>query len=1174
MSFSFVHLRVHSEYSLVDGLVKVKPLIKSVAEAGMPAVAVTDQNNMCSLVKFYRTAMGAGVKPISGVDLWVLGGEDDSQLTRLTLLSMNQRGYRNLTELISRGYTEGQRNGLVTLQREWIAEASEGVIALSGAKEGEIGLALLSNSPQLADELLDYWMGVFPGRFYLELQRTSRVNDEEHLHAAVALGIRKGCPVVATNDVRFIRREDFEAHETRVCIGEGRVLGDPRRARQYSEEQYLKTPAEMAELFADIPEALENSVEIAKRCNIDVQLGKHFLPDFPIPDGLTIEEFFKKVSFEGLEERLKVVLPPDTADYEAKRQVYVDRLNFELDIINQMGFPGYFLIVMDFIKWAKGNGVPVGPGRGSGAGSLVAYCLLITDLDPLAYDLLFERFLNPERVSMPDFDVDFCMEGRDRVIEYVADMYGRNAVSQIITFGTMAAKAVVRDVARVQGKSYGLADKLSKMIPFEVGMTLAKAFEQEEILRDFLAGDEEAQEIWDMALKLEGITRNVGKHAGGVVIAPTKLTDFSPLYCDEAGGGLVTQFDKDDVEAAGLVKFDFLGLRTLTIIKWAMETINREQTKQGLEPVNIDFIPLDDAPTYHMLQKAETTAVFQLESRGMKELIKKLKPDCLEDMIALVALFRPGPLQSGMVDDFINRKHGREEVSYPHPNYQYAGLEPVLKPTYGIILYQEQVMQIAQVMARYTLGEADMLRRAMGKKKPEEMAKQRGGFIDGCASNNIDADLAGNIFDLVEKFAGYGFNKSHSAAYGLVSYQTAWLKAHYPAPFMAAVLSADMHNTDKVVTLIEECRSMKLRIQPPNVNVSEYKFTVDEAGDVVYGLGAIKGVGEGPVETIVQTRAQGEPFVDLFDFCAKVDHKRINKRVMEALIRSGAVDTLGPFYDTDEAVYLKQVDRNRAALMAAMEEAMASAEQTAKSADSGHDDLFGDLLGPSTARDVYEPYRKAREWTFKERLRGEKDTLGLYLTGHPIDEYEREIRRFARQRILDLKPSRESQTIAGLVFDLRVMKSKRGDKVGFVTLDDRSARIEVSLFAEAYQSAQALLQKDALLVVEGEVAQDDFSGGLRMRAKRVMSLEEARTSLLDSVRVRLDTERHGEAALSKMAGLLQQYRGGCAVTVELQRPDAAALLRLGEQWKVEPADDLVQSLRDQLGKDSVSLHYR
>ncbi|HCA23158.1 MAG TPA: DNA polymerase III subunit alpha, partial [Pseudomonas sp.] len=639
MSPSFIHLRVHSEYSLVDGLVKVKSLIKAVGEAGMPAVAITDQNNMCSLVKFYKTATGAGIKPISGVDLWLTDAEDDSVLTRISLLAMDPKGYRNLTELVSRGFTEGQRNGLVTVRREWVAEASEGVIALSAAKEGEVGLALLSSSPERADELLAYWMGVFPGRFYLELQRTSRVNDEEHVHAAVALAARSGCPVVATNDVRFLKRSDFEAHETRVCIGEGRALDDPRRVRQYSEEQYLKTSEEMAELFSDIPEALENSVEIAKRCNIEVQLGTYFLPDFPIPDGLTIEEFFKKVSFEGLEERLKVILPPDTPDYDAKRQVYIDRLNFELDIINQMGFPGYFLIVMDFIKWAKGNGVPVGPGRGSGAGSLVAYSLLITDLDPLAYDLLFERFLNPERISMPDFDVDFCMEGRDRVIDYVADAYGRNAVSQIITFGTMAAKAVVRDVARVQGKSYGLADKLSKMIPFEVGMTLTKAFEQEEMLRDFLANDEEGQEIWDMALKLEGITRNVGKHAGGVVIAPTKLTDFAPLYCDESGGGLVTQFDKDDVEAAGLVKFDFLGLRTLTIIKWAMETIHRKQREEGAtdeELVNIDLIPLDDAPTYSMLQKAETTAVFQLESRGMKELIKKLKPDCLEDMIALV----------------------------------------------------------------------------------------------------------------------------------------------------------------------------------------------------------------------------------------------------------------------------------------------------------------------------------------------------------------------------------------------------------------------------------------------------------------------------------------------------------------------------------------------------------
>lgn len=681
MTASFVHLRLHSEYSLVDGLVRVKPLVKAVAGAGMPAVAITDQSNMCSLVKFYKTAMGGGIKPICGADIWLDSPVEDGPLSRMTLLVMNAKGYRNLTELVSRGWSEGQSNGLVIIQRDWVKEAAEGLIALSGAKEGEIGMALLSGDQVGAEALLAEWQAVFPDRFYLELQRTARVNDEEHVHAAVALADRCGAPLVATNDVRFIKPDDFEAHETRVCIGEGRVLDDPRRPRNFSDQQYLKSPAEMAELFADIPEALENTVEIAKRCNIEVQLGKHFLPDFPTPNGMSIDDYLRHASFEGLEERLAVLLPKDTTpDYEEKRQAYIDRLEFELGTIIQMGFPGYFLIVADFIQWAKNNGVPVGPGRGSGAGSLVAYVLKITDLDPLAYDLLFERFLNPERVSMPDFDVDFCMDGRDRVIDYVADKYGRNAVSQIITFGSMAAKAVVRDVARVQGKSYGLADRLSKMIPFEVGMTLEAAYNQEEVLRDFLKTDEEAQEIWDMALKLEGITRGTGKHAGGVVIAPTKLTDFSPIACDEEGAGLVTQFDKDDVEAAGLVKFDFLGLRTLTIIKWAMEMINREQEKQGLPLVDIDRIPLDDKKTYDMLQKAETTAVFQLESRGMKELIKKLKPDCLEDMIALVALFRPGPLQSGMVDDFINRKHGRAELSYPHPDYQYAGPSPCSSP--------------------------------------------------------------------------------------------------------------------------------------------------------------------------------------------------------------------------------------------------------------------------------------------------------------------------------------------------------------------------------------------------------------------------------------------------------------------------------------------------------------
>ncbi|HHX04828.1 MAG TPA: DNA polymerase III subunit alpha [Pseudomonas sp.] len=1172
MSASFVHLRVHSEFSVVDGLVRIKPLIKAVSDAGMPAVAVTDQSNMSSLVKFYTAAQKGGVKPICGADIWLASAEEDGPLTRMTLLVMTPQGYRNLTELVSLGFTDGQHNGLAILQRDWVKQAATGLIALSGAKDGEIGLALLAGDTAKAAALLSEWQAVFGDRFYLELQRTQRQNDEEHVHAAVALAAETGVAVVATNDVRFLQQDDFAAHETRVCIGEGRTLDDPRRPRIYSDQQYLKTPAEMAELFADIPEALRNSVEIAKRCNIEVQLGTHFLPDFPVPEGMTIDEYLRHVSFEGLEERLSVTLPKDTPDYAAKRKVYDDRLNFELDIIIQMGFPGYFLIVMDFIHWAKNNGVPVGPGRGSGAGSLVAYVLHITNLDPLLYDLLFERFLNPERVSMPDFDVDFCMDGRDRVIDYVANTYGRAAVSQIITFGTMAAKAVVRDVARVQGKAYGLADRLSKMIPFEVGMTLGKAVEAEEALRDFLAVDEEAAEIWAMALKLEGITRGTGKHAGGVVIAPTKLTDFSPISCDEEGAGLVTQFDKDDVEAAGLVKFDFLGLRTLTIIKWALENINRDRAKLDEPPLDIDFIPLDDKPTYQMLQRAETTAVFQLESRGMKELIKKLKPDCLEDLIALVALFRPGPLQSGMVDDFINRKHGRAELAYPHSDYQYEGLKPVLAPTYGIILYQEQVMQIAQVMAGYSLGQADMLRRAMGKKQPEEMAKQRGGFVDGCTANGIDPHLSGNIFDLVEKFAGYGFNKSHSAAYGLVSYQTAWLKQHYPPQFMAAVLSADMDNTDKVVILVEECRSMKLRIMAPDVNQSEYKFTVNSEGHVVYGLGAIKGVGEGPVEAIVAARGE-RPFTDLFDFCARMDLKRINKRTLDALVRSGALDRMGPYFSDQLDEYQAGIDRNRAVLLAAMEEAIQTADQAARNRESGHMDLFGEMFAEEEV-DLYAQYRNARELTLKERLKGEKETLGLYLTGHPIDEYEGEVRRFARQRIIDLRPARDTQTVAGLIVNLRVMRNKKGDKMGFITLDDRSARIEASLFAEAFNQAQALLQTDALVIVEGEVSHDDFSGGLRLRAKRVMGLEEARTSLAQSLRMNVSVTDLSRDSLTRLKALLLQYKGACPLTVQYTGASATALLEFSEQWKIEPTDDLIQALRDLFGKDNVFLHYR
>src|SRR5690554_3557282 len=1159
MSPSFVHLRVHTEYSLVDGLVRIKPFVKAVAEKGMPAVAVTDQSNMCSLVKFYRAAMGAGIKPISGVDLWVQGEDEDSPVSRLTLLAMDNVGYRNITELVSRGYTEGQRNGLVTVHRDWVAEASAGVIALSGAKEGEIGQALLSSDPAQADRLANYWMQVFPGRFYLELQRTSRVNDEQYLHAAVALAGRLGCPVVATNDVRFLKREDYEAHETRVCIGEGRALGDPRRVRLYSEEQYLKSPEEMAELFSDIPEALENSVEIARRCNIDVQLGTYYLPEFPIPDGLTMDEYFRKVSLEGLEERLKVILPPGSENYEERRQVYLDRLKFELDIIIQMGFPGYSLIVMDFIKWAKNNGVPVGPGRGSGAGSLVAYALLITDLDPLEYDLLFERFLNPERVSMPDFDVDFCMEGRDRVIEYTAQKYGREAVSQIITFGTMAAKAVVRDVARVQGKSYGLADKLSKLIPFEVGMTLSKAIEQEPQLKEFLAQDEEAQEIWEMALKLEGVCRNAGKHAGGVVIAPTKITDFSPLYCDDEGGSLVTQFDKGDVEEAGLVKFDFLGLRTLTIIKWALHMINPRRQKRGEPELDIATIPLDDKLSFELLKKAETTAVFQLESRGMKDLIRRLQPDSLEDMIALVALFRPGPLQSGMVDDFIDRKHGRQPLSYPHPDYQFEGLKPVLEPTYGVILYQEQVMQIAQVMAGYTLGGADMLRRAMGKKKPEEMAKQKAIFLDGCANNGIDKTLAENIFDLVEKFAGYGFNKSHSAAYALVSYQTLWMKAHYPAEFMAAVLTADMQNTDKVVTLVEECRNMKLDLLVPDVSRSEYTFTVNDEGQIIYGLGAIKGLGEGPIDSIVAAAKEGGPFQDIFDFSRRVDLKKVNKRAMEALIRAGAMDKLGA---------------SRAQLMASIDKAVQQAGQQSRNDAVGMVDMFGDMLEGGEDGDPYEDVANVREWPEKQRLKGEKDTLGIYLTGHPFDEYEREVRRFVRSSISDLKPNKSPQRVAGLVVAQRTMKTRTGSTMCFITLDDRSARIEATLFSEAFFENRELLQSDQVIVVEGQVSHDDYSGQMKMRVSSVMDVATARQQFSRGIRLALHAEQLQNGLLDKLDDTLRPFRNdGSPVWIEYSSAEARTRIELGESWRVQPDDNLLFELKHLVGDQSVELVY-
>lgn len=1165
MSATFVHLRLHSEYSLVDGLVKLKPLAKKMAEMTMPAVALTDFNNFFGLVKFYKAMQSVGVKPIAGADVLIADNESESAPTQLVLLVLDQIGYQNLTKLISKAYSEGQRQGLPIINRAWLSQYSEGLIALSGGRMGAVGVALISGRTAEAENLLQEMMGLFPDRFYLELQRTGRADEEDYLHAAVELAEKTGCPVVATNDVRFIEAEEFEAHEARVCIYEGRTLDDPRRERRYSASQYLRTAEEMVELFADIPEALENSVEIAKRCNLNLNFGDYYLPDYPIPEGMTINEFLIELSKQGLEERLSTLYNTSSEEFAKCRSTYDQRLKFELDIIIQMGFSGYFLIVMDFIRWAKNNQIPVGPGRGSGAGSLVAYALKITDLDPIEYDLLFERFLNPDRVSMPDFDIDFCMDGRDRVIAYVAEQYGRDAVSQIVTFGTMAAKAVVRDVARVQGKSYGLADKLSKMIPFEVGMTLNKAREQEETLEQFLTQDDEAAEIWGMALQLEGVARNCGKHAGGVVIAPTVITDYSPIYCDDSGSTTVTQFDKNDVEEVGLIKFDFLGLRTLTIIDWAVQMINHHRQQEDQAPLDIDHLPLDDEQTYQLMQRAETTAVFQLESRGMKELIKKLGPDRFEDIVALVALFRPGPLQSGMVDDFINRKKGRAEVSYPHAQYQHQCLKPALEPTYGIILYQEQVMQIAQVMGGYTLGEADLLRRAMGKKKAEEMAKQRESFVQGAVERGHSQSLASNIFDLMEKFAGYGFNKSHSAAYALVAYQTAWLKTHYPAQFMAATMSSDMDKTDKVVTFIDECRAMNLQLLPPDVNRGKFHFSVGQDGAIIYGLGAIKGLGEGPVESIITAREQGDAFTDIFDFCERVDGRKVNKRALEALIRSGALDQIGPAGD---------IGYSRAVMLACMDEAIKAAEQQANNISSGMTDLFAGTTAEVSGGDHYLSYSDTTALTTKQRLSGEKDTLGLFLTGHPIDEYQAELREMLPNRIVDLRPGKEKVAVYGMIVAMRVMKNKRGENFAFLTLDDKSGRIEISVWAEKFNAYRELLVKDALLVIQGEVSEDDFTGGLKLVSESIQSIYEARCSQLKQLKISLAKSQVNGECMAYLHAALDQYKGGfCPVIVEYRMPGAAGQFVLGEQWKIHPRDEFIHRIREQFGKNTVELTY-
>jgi DNA polymerase III subunit alpha len=1146
--FPFVHLRVHSEFSLADGIVRLDGLVGAAQRHGMPAVALTDLTNLFGLVKFYKTAMSGGVKPLIGADLWVENSADRNKPFRLTLLCQDLAGYRRLCRLLTRAYAEGQHSGKPCVTRTWFEPDEPGLIALAGAQEGDIGQALLAGNGAHAERLAADYELWFPGRFYLELQRTGQPLQEDCNHATVALAQRRGLPVVATNPVMFLDAGEFEAHEVRVCIQDGRVLADPRRPRRYTPQQYFRSPAEMQELFADIPEALENTVAIAQRCNFRLDFGKYFLPEFPLAAGMGIEDVLRQRATEGLARRLALMLE---AEREAKRQQYLDRLATELDVIVKMGFPGYFLIVADFIAWARNNGVPVGPGRGSGAGSLVAYTLGITALDPLKYDLLFERFLNPERVSLPDFDIDFCIEGRDRVIGYVTERYGHDKVCQIITHGTMAAKAVVRDVGRVLDHPYGYVDKIAKLIPHELDMTLDKALAVEPALKERYDKEEDVRAVIDTARTLEGIARSAGKHAAGVVIAPSALTDFMPLYCEQGSHQFVTQLDMIDVETIGLVKFDFLGLRNLTIIERAVTTINVARAANSEAPVSIEQLPLDDPKTFQLIKSARTTALFQLESRGMKDLITRLQPDNFEDVVALVALFRPGPLQSGMVDDFINRKHKRVAIKYPH-----ASLEPILKPTYGVIVYQEQAMQIAQVLSGYTLGGADLLRRAMGKKKPEEMAKQREGFVKGAEGRGVTPKVAADIFDLIEKFAGYGFNRSHSVAYALIAYQTAWLKAHYPAAFMAAVLSADMDKTDKVVTMIAECRDMKLAILPPDINRCDYVFAPTDEQTILYGLGAIKGLGQGAIEAILGARKEGGAFSDLFDFCRRIDLRKVNRRVLESLIRAGALDGLGT---------------HRAALMATLNDALSAADQHARNRDAGQSDLFG----AGVERAPGHRYLVVPEWSEEQRLEGEKETLGLYLTGHPIARFAAELSEITDATIAELKPTTDSSiVVAGLVVGMRTMQTRRGDRMAFVTLDDRTGRLELAVFSDIYGAGRELLVKDSLIVVEGHVSVDEYTGGFKMSAEKLYNMEQARAAFGKRLVISVTEDRAGNGFVKELKDILEPGpRGNCPVFLRYSAGLAEAEIVLGDEWKISPTGTLLERLQRLAGECNVRLDY-
>lgn len=1144
---TFVHLRCHSEYSIVDGIVRINDYVNAAKKDAMPALALTDLSNLFGAIKFYKAARKQGIKAIVGADVWLENSKKPEQPTRALLLVQNLSGYTLLCELLSRAYLENQTRGRPELKPEWFQAGSEGLLLLSGNHDSDIGLALAQNNGVLATKLAKRWSELFPNRFYLEVQRaadeTQSARQEALLQQVLSIASTLSLPVVATQPIQFITQDDFTAHEARTCIAEGYMLADSRRPKKFSDQQYFKTQQQMASLFADLPEALANTVEIAKRCNLTLTLGENYLPDFPTPDQQDLPSYLAQESLKGLQNRL-VQLYPDEQVRADQFDRYKKRLDFECNIINQMGFPGYFLIVADFINWAKNNGVPVGPGRGSGAGSLVAYSLGITDLDPLEYHLLFERFLNPERVSMPDFDIDFCQEGRDRVIDYVKQKYGLDSVSQIATFGTMAAKAVIRDVGRVLDLPFNFVDSVAKLIPLELGITLQSALEKEPQLQERREKEEEVAQLLELALRLEGLVRNVGMHAGGVLIAPGKISDYSPIYCQANGDSLVSQYDKDDVEAVGLVKFDFLGLRTLTILEMAVENANAQRAMVGEPPLILEKLPLDDKATFNLLKRANTTAVFQLESSGMKDMLKQAKPDCFEDIIALVALYRPGPMD--LIPDYCRRKHGLQRVEYPHHS-----TEAILKETYGIAVYQEQVMQIAQVVAGYSLGAADLLRRAMGKKKPEEMIKQREIFNEGAQKNGLSLQQSNDLFDLLEKFAGYGFNKSHAAAYALVSYQTAYLKAHYPAAFAAATMSADMNNTDNVRILFDDCAPNEIEVLPPDINQSRYRFQSLSDKQVLYGLGAIKGTGAAAIELILAAREAG-PFTDLFDFCRRLDLRKVNRRVIESLIRAGAFD---------------QLDANRAALLAGVSMAIGAAEHANNHA--GQDSLFGEEMG------VQHQLPTIEAWRPEQQLQEEKAALGFYLSGHPYSESKDEIAQFVHGTLADIAPQKTPKLIAGVVMGVRVRMTQRG-KMAIVTLDDAVARVDVVVGGDLLAEAAHLIKEDQILVIEGRISHDDFSGGNRVNANKIFDLPAARSAYASMLKLACN----GQSDAAKLISILRPYCKGenadaklCPIKIEYHNATSQVGLMLGNAWRVDLQDDLLHRLEAWLSKENVKILY-